>query len=246
MPFSLDAGTFERRFRPEGLDTQASLLLMLDDKPAGICLIARQGWTSRVAAMAIASDFRGKGLGKKMMIQVIEEARERGDRRMVLEVIEQNPPAIGLYERVGFSKVQRLIGYRKVASGGTEQKLERIDPSGVIRRQVSEGEPNLPWDYKPETLSLKVNTVGWSLEDQAYALVSEAPGDRVVLWSLFTNRNSRGLGFATKLLDGLGHQYAGKTIVMPIASPEGLAKDFMLKNGFEIPEITQFEMAINL
>lgn len=246
MPFVLDERTFERRFRPEGLDSLASLIVRDGDQTAGVCLIARQGWTSRVAAMAIAPPFRSQGVGKRMMTQVIDEARERGDIRMVLEVIEQNPPAIGLYEHVGFSKVQRLIGYRKIASGGSDQNLERIDPSEVVRRQVLEGESDLPWDYKPETLALKINTTGWSLENQAFALVSEVPGDRVVLWSIFANRKTRGLGLGSRLLEGLNHHYQGKTFVMPIAAPETLAKEFMTKNGFEIPEITQFEMAITL
>jgi ribosomal protein S18 acetylase RimI-like enzyme len=127
MPFVIDGLQFERRFRPEGLDTQSSVILMDSDKPAAICLIARQGWTSRVAAMAIAPNFRRKGVGQHLMNLVIDEARKRGDHRLILEVIEQNPPAIGLYESVGMSITRRLAGYRREPSAGTKSDIQFID-----------------------------------------------------------------------------------------------------------------------
>ena len=64
MPFNIDGPGFERRFRPEGLDAQSSVVLMAEDQPAAVCLIARQGWTSRVAAMAIADAFTSSSMSR--------------------------------------------------------------------------------------------------------------------------------------------------------------------------------------
>jgi len=245
MPFVIDGPGFERRFRPEGLDTQASIVLMSGDQPAGVCLIARQGWTSRVAAMAIAPDFRAQGIGKQLMNLVIDESKARNDRRMVLEVIEQNPPAIGLYESVGMSKTRRLVGYRREPSPGLMSSLSEIDPSEVIRSQVSECDADLPWDFKPETLALKVNTVGFSLESKAFTLVSEAPNDRVIIWTLFVRKACRLQGLGTRLVEGLAAKYPDKALVMPVALPDDLAPEFFSKTGFVPPAISQFEMAIS-
>ena len=101
---------YEARFRTENLDPFASRLYLRNDSPAGIVMIARRGWTSRLAAMAIAPSFRGRGLGQHLMRIAIREAKDRGDRSMILEVFEQNPAAVALYKKVGFRPIRRLIG----------------------------------------------------------------------------------------------------------------------------------------
>ena len=40
--------------RKDGIDLAISRVLFTDDEPVGIALIARRGWTSRLAAMGIA------------------------------------------------------------------------------------------------------------------------------------------------------------------------------------------------
>ena len=102
---------YEGRFRTENLDPFASRLYFRDDSPAGIVMIARRGWTSRLAAMAIAPNLRSRGLGQHLMRIAIREAKDRGDRSMLLEVFEQNPAAVALYKKLGFRPIRRLIGY---------------------------------------------------------------------------------------------------------------------------------------
>src|SRR5258706_2027828 len=97
VPLSFTAQAYERRFRSEHLDPYASRVYSHDGSPAGALLIARRGWTSRVAAMGIAPAFRGQGVGRRILEEVIAEARARGDRAMLLEVLVQNSPTLALY-----------------------------------------------------------------------------------------------------------------------------------------------------
>ncbi|MEI7984725.1 MAG: GNAT family N-acetyltransferase [Armatimonadota bacterium] len=247
MPFIIDAPAFERRFRPEGLDSQASIILKNGENPAAVCLIARQGWTSRVAAMAIAPAFRRQGVGQHLMNLVIEESRKRNDHRLVLEVIEQNPPAIGLYESVGLTKIRRLVGYRREPSQGTMTKVEIIDPSIVIRQQVIECDHDLPWDYRPETLSLKGTPMkGVTLDSEAFALITDTIPERIIIWSIFTKRANRNSGKAKKLVEAIAAMYPEKALVTPIALPDDHAPEFLRAAGFKEVDISQFEMAIDL
>ena len=247
MTFVLDALGFERRFRPEGLDSQSSVILKKGDEFAAICLIARQGWTTRVAAMAIAPNFRRQGVGQHLMNLVIGEAKARGDKKLVLEVIEQNPPAIKLYESVGLSITRRLAGYRREPSPGVSFVLKEVDPSEVIRRQVVECEPGLPWDYKPETLATKgVTLTGYSLEGRAFALVTNTPGERIIIWSLFTNRTERRNGLGKQLVEAIAAPYPEKALVTPVALPDTHAPEFLTAAGFSEVAISQYEMAIDL
>ena len=247
MTFNIDGPGFERRFRPEGLDAQSSIILMDEHQPAAVCLIARQGWTSRVAAMAIAPANRRQGVGQHLMHLVIEEAKHRGDHRLVLEVIEQNPPAIGLYESVGMAKTRRLVGYLREPSQGTASKIEIIDPSIVIRQQVIECDHNLPWDYRPETLSLKGTPMkGVTVDKEAYALITDTMPERVIVWSLFTIRECRNAGKAKNLVKAIAAMNPEKALVTPIALPDDHAPGFMKSVGFNEVKISQFEMAIEL
>src|SRR5215210_174237 len=111
MSVNVNARGYEHRFRPEAVDPFASYVYFKETRPIGVVLVARRGWTSRIAAMAVAPEARGKGLGKRIMQGVIDEAAERGDRSVLLEVFEHNTPAVNLYEGLGFKPLRRLVGY---------------------------------------------------------------------------------------------------------------------------------------
>jgi len=63
--------------------------------------------------MSIAVDplYRGNGIGKALMISVINKLIKRGAKYIGLEVRVSNERAIKLYEGLGFRKVKRIISY---------------------------------------------------------------------------------------------------------------------------------------
>ncbi len=112
VPINIDESALLTMLRRDGIDLNESRILLKDDEPIGVALIARRGWTSRLAAMGIVSQARNSGAGTWAMEHLIEEARARGEKEMLLEVIEQNTAGVKLYEKVGFNKVRRLVGYK--------------------------------------------------------------------------------------------------------------------------------------
>ena len=56
-------------------------------------------------AIAVVPSRRGRGLGEELLEALIARARRDGFRRLSLSVDRDNP-AIGLYERFGFRKVE--------------------------------------------------------------------------------------------------------------------------------------------
>src|ERR1700740_2834928 len=111
VPMRLTPEKYEIRSRAENLDPFASKIYYSKGAPAAVAMIARRGWTSRLAAMAVAPHFRGRGLGKNVLKVGLEDAGLRKDRTMILEVFEQNPAAVSLYTGPGFRPVRRLLGY---------------------------------------------------------------------------------------------------------------------------------------
>jgi len=57
--------------------------------------------------VAIFPEFRGRGLGRRLMLVAEEQARGRGYGKLSLIVYEGNEIARGLYERLGYREVMR-------------------------------------------------------------------------------------------------------------------------------------------
>jgi [ribosomal protein S18]-alanine N-acetyltransferase len=57
---------------------------------------------------------RGEGLGKRLMAACEDRMRALGMRRMVLEVNVENVEGIRLYERCGYTRVERIRNYYRM------------------------------------------------------------------------------------------------------------------------------------
>ena len=58
-----------------------------------------------ITNIAVEEGYRQLGIGEKLLLLLTEEAKKRGAARMFLEVRVSNGAAIGLYEKLGFSRV---------------------------------------------------------------------------------------------------------------------------------------------
>jgi ribosomal protein S18 acetylase RimI-like enzyme len=248
VPLSFTAQAYERRFRSEHLDPYASRAYFQDDgSPAGALLIARRGWTSRVAAMGIAPEFRGRGVGRRILEEAIAEARARGDRAMLLELLSQNAPAVALYTGLGFRPRRRLAGYRwdpgEIEPTGP---LEEIDPRDFARLAVREGEPDLPWTLQPETFAAAtVPTRAWRL-GEARALAGDPAAEKLALHALVVPRAHRRQGWGTRILHALAAAHPGRTWWFSPYIPEDLAPEFFTGPGWEKLGFEQIEMRLEV
>lgn len=57
----------------------------------------------QIANIAVRADKRGVGIGKSLMIKLLEEAKAAGVERITLEVKDTNERAIRLYKSLGFT-----------------------------------------------------------------------------------------------------------------------------------------------
>jgi hypothetical protein len=63
IPVNVSARGYESQFRPEYVDPFASYVYFRKATPVAVVLVARRGWTSRIAAMALAPEARGGASG---------------------------------------------------------------------------------------------------------------------------------------------------------------------------------------
>lgn len=62
-----------------------------------------------IGHMAVAAQFQGRGLGRRMVRAAIDRMRADGIRYSSVEALEQNPRAERLYKSEGFTEVARKI-----------------------------------------------------------------------------------------------------------------------------------------
>lgn len=68
------------------------------------------GWADMMN-IAVAPEYRRQGIGERLIIELIQKLQENRVTCLTLEVRASNDPAIGLYEKMGFSQVGRRPNY---------------------------------------------------------------------------------------------------------------------------------------
>jgi ribosomal protein S18 acetylase RimI-like enzyme len=67
--------------------------------------------------MAVAREWRGRGVGSALLATAIEWAREQGLHKLSLSVFPHNTAAIAIYRRFGFVEEGRRVKHYRRASG---------------------------------------------------------------------------------------------------------------------------------
>ena len=249
VPVNVSAQGYEHRFRPEHVDPFASYVYFREARPVAVILVARRGWTSRIAAMAVGPEARGRGLGKRILQDAIDEAVGRGDRSVLLEVFEHNTPAVKLYEGLGFRPVRRLVGYHHDPGGAAPEVADtiyEIDPLDFARVVAREGAPGLPWMLAAETLSGAVSPArAFHLDHRAYALIGDPEPNVIPLVAFVVSRSYRRNGRGTRLMQALLARYPDRSWSIPQLVPEELAPTFFGRCGWELMDTNQLEMILD-
>lgn len=246
VPITFHVAAFLNMVRKDGIDLTASRVVVEDDQPIGIALIARRGWACRLAAMGIAKEYRGTGAGSWCMAQIIQEARQRGEREMLLEVIEQNEPAVHIYKKCGFQTVRRLIGLICKDTGHHALgELQEIDIRAVGNLISYYGLPDLPWQLSGESIAQITPPARAYRRGSAYAVISNPDVKDVVVWSLLVEPDGRGRKLGTGLLKSIIAGHPHKTWHVPALLPEELGTAYE-RAGFVREGPSQWQMRLSL
>lgn len=101
----------ERVFRDELATDNRTYLVASDDKVLGFGGLMVVGEEAHVTNLLVDPDRRGEGLGRSLMVALIEAAIADGARHLTLEVRKKNHAARVLYSRLGLAPVGVRPGY---------------------------------------------------------------------------------------------------------------------------------------
>ena len=90
---------------------ELTLLATLDGADAGFLVGDAAGW---IAQMGVVPAARGRGIGAQLIGEAVRRMRAAGEDTITLNVNVDNPHAIALYRRIGFTRTGRRAKYHAV------------------------------------------------------------------------------------------------------------------------------------
>jgi len=78
---------------------------------ASLAPVGRSSWS--IGNVAVHPDYRGRGIGRWLMEAAIDRVRAHGGMTVLLEVHADNAPAVCLYERLGFRRLDAVTDLRR-------------------------------------------------------------------------------------------------------------------------------------
>ena len=92
-----------------------------------LLLFRARSEVARLYSIAVDGRHRGRGLAGSLLADAERASRRQGLARLSLEVREDNPPAIRLYERLGYVLRGRIAEYYADGAGARryEKRLDR-------------------------------------------------------------------------------------------------------------------------
>ena len=93
--------------------TYGSEILVADigNLVVGYVVLQHRDFESKIMSIAVKKEFRRRGIGSNLLKKAIESVKEKGKRRLLLEVRVSNIPAQNLYKKYGFKVVDILRSY---------------------------------------------------------------------------------------------------------------------------------------
>ncbi len=108
----------------------AVLLAEWDSAPAGMALYFRTFSTFLglpglyLEDLYVRPEFRGRGIGRSLLVKLAQLAVERGYGRLEWSVLNWNEPAIGFYKGLGAKPLDEWTGYRLTGDALTQVAAE--------------------------------------------------------------------------------------------------------------------------
>lgn len=135
-PMQMNGVTLARRVRLEQIDLHHSLVAHDGGEFVGLALLAMRGQRGWCGGFGIVPEYRGRGCATELMSAFVSEARDCGLKKLSLEVLTRNTPAIRLYQRAGMRVTRDLLIFERTREAGIAEpphELKEAEPSSLLR-----------------------------------------------------------------------------------------------------------------
>jgi ribosomal protein S18 acetylase RimI-like enzyme len=188
VPLQVDEATLDFMVGAWDIDLARSRVAERDGEPVGLGLLALRGDEAWIGGLGVVPAARRGGLGRRLMEAVLSEA----PRPVRLEVLEQNEPAIRLYEELGFERTRTLEVWSLTAEA-PPSRARHAEPDAAHAWLAGHRRERVPWQRDDASLD---GAALEALEVDGGAALIRVTGERVSVQQL----EARDAAVASELL----------------------------------------------
>ncbi len=252
--------SFHNRAIKNGIDFTHCVGAFDGERMVGFTLVGVGQWNGLPAAFDIATGiskpYRGKAIAGEMLNLAIDRLRECGRKRFVLEVLQDNGPAIRSYRKIGFEMVREFDCYKLALGRATFDKDVDlpIDIHPIDRDQLSPLEYFLDWQPSWENsfpsmrrIPDQLLTYGASYQGSLIGALAYYPALRWIT-TLVVDTQYRRQGVATRLLESLVESLGADTPIIKVVDvqrDDEAMSALLARIGFDV-YVQQYEMAVSI
>ena len=123
--FPVDAWTSEQFWAEMAQPTRYYFLAVREQEVLGYAGLFALAPDADVQTIAVSPTAQGEGIGRLLLEELIDQAIDRGCTQLVLEVRSDNEPAISMYTRRGFERINIRRDYY---AAGVDALVMRLRP----------------------------------------------------------------------------------------------------------------------
>lgn len=207
--------------------------------------IYQQEKTAYNGGTGVIPDKRGKGLTRDLYNFILPKLREKEITQCVLEVIDQNLPAVFSYRKAGFDIIRNLSCLRGEVQVEKKNSSVSFGEMGTTKweslRTFWDFEPS--WQNSPQAIGRSWNSLGSitiEIEDAKVAYLIYDPASGKVS-QFAVKKEFRNQGFGTLLFIELYNKIQKEIILINIDSSDSNSLNFLKSIGMK-SYINQYEM----
>ena len=249
--FTMDAGALARFICAQGADLCHSRFARNAAGLCGFAYITRTGRIARLAGMGVVLAARRAGVARQLLRHLLEEAKQRCDCMMMLEVIEQNPAAHALYRSENFREIARLFSWRRPAnappSSSVPQPAANLDEVSLLA--ASQGLsglefPELPWQISRHAVAKLLNARAYSTGRATVVIDDPDGGTGPIRTHAFFSRESERMNWPEMrtAFSAVIQAHPGREFFAPAIFPEEFGREIFAPLGFQPDPLRQFLM----
>lgn len=159
IPVDLDGQEMHTNLALDFISLADSLMVRYGGQWVGLGLLGQRAELGWIGGVGLLPAYRGQGIGRRLMVTLLNNAQSAGIEQVQLEVITQNARAMHLYESLGF-RARRLLHLAEGQPKVTPDRAYRFRPMPAVEAlqlHSSFGLPPNPWQRAVEGMMQMVN-----------------------------------------------------------------------------------------
>lgn len=113
VPMPMSQAKMREYIEVYDVDLTQSVVAISKKAAFGLGFLGHRGDHTWITRLGITPEGRQKGVGRKMMEDLIKRSNDLEAQAVILEVIKNNSPALNLFESLGFESLRELLVIRR-------------------------------------------------------------------------------------------------------------------------------------